>query len=303
MTQFWSGKISKRITGNFDLKIMTNKMSTCNTDNCQFSVDDIETCNTNNTSDDDSFKDVSYQGTDDGKSIASTGTIFQNDGNCLPSVQEIHQSDDRYHRPLKGRKNLIGCFILVVVILLLIVMTIFASNQPSSSSMMEPKTTELLFTADYNRTMEYFIQNNISSPDSLLTYGTPQYFATSYIADQLQLPVPSSAFTEGIATSTTSATIKFQRQTYRYIARYVLALDYFHFTNYNLVGEPPQFYNFLTAGMDICMWNERTDSSTIGTNANYYYDTADAINMGVTCSKSTKLPINLTLSTFFAGRT
>jgi hypothetical protein len=281
---------------------MTTKMSSSDIGNCQFSVDDIEKCNNNNTSDDNT-----YQGTNDEKGTASTGTIVKNDGNCLPSVQEIHQSDDHYHRTLKERhlffhvKNLIGCFMFVVVILSLIAMTIFASNRQSSLPVVEPKTTEPLFTANYNRTMEYFIQNNISAPDSLLTYGTPQYFATSYIADQLQLPVPSSVSINDIAMSTMNATAVRLQQTYRYIARYVLALDYFHFTNYNLVGEPPQFYNFLTAGMDICKWNVRTDSSTVGTNANQYYDMTSAVQMGVTCTKSTKLPINLTLSTFSLG--
>ena len=52
--------------------------------------------------------------------------------------------------------------------------------------------------------------------------------------------------------------------------------------------------------MDICMWNDRTDSNP---DANQYYGMTSAIHMGVICSMSTKLPINLTLSTFFAGRT
>jgi hypothetical protein len=135
-----------------------------------------------------------------------------------------------------------------------------------------------------------------------MTYGTPQYYATSYIANQLQLPIPTSLPSSALPNDVSLR----QQQAYRYIARYVLALDYFHFTNYNetdntgdqgMMIDAPQFLNFVTSGMDICQWNIRNNqtSSTSDTDIVDYYGTY-SIQMGVTCSLSTKLPVNLTIS-------
>ena len=262
-------------------------------------------------------------------------TILQSDGNCLPTVQEIHHSD--HHHPVKKpsffvvtfcqSKNVILSFILVTVIVFVLMMTVLLSSSSSVSlfSSSTTSTSDQRFTSQYNRTMEYLVQNDISTSTALLTYGTPQYYATSYIANQLQLPVPApmiSSNTENMTATTADAIVLRQQQTYRYIARYVLALDYFYFTNYNathhdnhfqqyndqmqedkeiVMAPSPPFINFVTSGMDLCQWNvrsNRTSSSLTDTDDIVdYYDTS-SIQMGVTCSMSTKLPINLTISTF-----
>jgi hypothetical protein len=250
--------------------------------------------------------------------------IVQRDGNCLPTLQEIQHSD---HHVVKKQPSLevVGCqskrTIIVstaatVVIIVALLMTLILSKQMlSSSSFIDTSTSpsDLRFTSQYQSTMEYLVQNKVSSSTSLMTYGTPQYYATSYIANQLQLPVPTS-----LPSSALPSDVRLrQQQAYRYIARYVLALDYFHFTNYNetrhdslnqkytndnkgdqgMMIDAPQFLNFVTSGMDICQWNIRNNqaSSMPDTDIVDYYDT-NSIQMGVTCSMSTKLPVNLTIS-------
>jgi hypothetical protein len=98
----------------------------------------------------------------------------------------------------------------------------------------------------------------------------------------------------------------------QYIARYVLALDYFYFTNYNRTHsltddddiehqQHPPFMNFITSGIDICQWNYRTGSSINSTTGSYTNSNVGiqnrTIEMGVTCDSVTKLPINFTIST------
>ena len=331
---------------------MTIKISDCDTvNNSKYTsdVDDLEasshfTYDTHDDDDDegDSTKDEGFKVSNTDKIISITPTIHQgDDGNCLPTVQEIsHQSDHHNHvhrsrrHILKKKSPLFGncggalmsfmiSFVIASVFLLLLCsMIIYTSNRtPSSSGEVTTSTEDQRFTANYNRTMEYLTQNNISSSISLLTYGSPQYYATSYIANQLQLPVPLLLPTDDDVATTTStydAALIRQEQTYRYIARYVLALDYYYFTNYNLtidhggnnqiqedkeIVDPPQFINFITAGMDICQWNIRSQSATTTTSSlgdlDYYYDTR-AIQMGVICSVATKLPVNLTISMFLS---
>ena len=123
------------------------------------------------------------------------------------------------------------------------------------------------------------------------------------MADTLQLPIPTTFSPQ-------------DSEVYRYIARYVLALDYFHFTNYNQTfaavdvlsqsgknhPEQPQFMNFVTSGEDICQWNRRTGSTSHNDSKNMDPNQNNGtIQMGVTCDDKTKLPINLTISTYYAA--
>ena len=227
------------------------------------------------------------------------------DGNCLPTVQEIHQS--QYHRRHShgrfGRKKP-KCALVVAILLFLLclVMAILYRTNTSSTNhgLLEGVPS---FTLRYNRTMEYLVRNNISNPATFIIYGTPQYFATSYMADTLQLPIPTTFSPQ-------------DSEVYRYIARYVLALDYFHFTNYNQTfaavdvlsqsgknhPEQPQFMNFVTSGEDICQWNRRTGSTSHNDSKNMDPNQNNGtIQMGVTCDDKTKLPINLTISTYYAA--
>ena len=221
------------------------------------------------------------------------------DGNCLPSVEEIHshyrhstRTKSRYCTvPGHGSNNSIRCGIVVFFIVTIISM---AFHQILSSSSSYTNATTTKWSSNYNRTMEYLIQHNISSALSLTTYGTPQYYATSYLADTLQLSIPSDDID-------------------LYMARYVLALDYYHFTNYNQTHVPDNddenddseqhrpFMNFITSGIDICQWNDRSSSSSnnitnIDANGTYHYEN-QTIPMGVTCDTTTHLPIHVTMST------
>jgi hypothetical protein len=310
---------------------MTNKVSDCDTGNSKniSDVDDLEASSDSiyETHDDDNRKGKVLK-VPNGDNIISSTTIHHGDGNCLPTVQEIHQSDHHCHQRQIKKPPFLGCcalknvtvgFVIFIMMLLFIyAMTIFKSNRTSAFPLSsgEAASSDGHFSANYNRTMEYLVQNNISTSISLLTYGSPQYYATSYIANQLQLPVPSSTSSaDDVTTSNYDSALLRQQQTYRYIARYVLALDYYHFTDYNRtyhvshsqsnnqiqedkeIVEPPQFINFVTAGMDICQWNSRSQSTPTSSSDLDYYDT-NAVQMGVTCSVSTKLPVNLTISMF-----
>jgi hypothetical protein len=116
--------------------------------------------------------------------------------------------------------------------------------------------------------MEYLVEGNISKKESLMTYGTPQYYATSFIANDLRIKVPQPGR-------------KTNKQLERYVARYVLALTYFSFNNTPSQNTWTPRMNFAQS-MDLCQWNEQFLDLTL---------------QGVSCSVATKLPINLTLGT------
>jgi hypothetical protein len=241
-----------------------------------------------------------------GNENTSSTLSFNNDGNCLPSIDEIRPSG--YHsvsssttttgRSLdKKKRSFIVLSICIALCLTSIVMLL--RKMTTSSSSYHSMDGNALFTSNYNRTVTYLLQHNISTEVALRTYGTPQYYAAYYIANSLQLSTPDT-------------TLKIHQQeeekqddaataAYHYVARYILALDYYHFTTNSdenqqtpYLSDPTQspplqvqitqlsnrtFMNFITSGMDVCHWNDRgPDNMTI--------------QMGVTCSVATNLPIN-----------
>lgn len=91
--------------------------------------------------------------------------------------------------------------------------------------------------------VQFLLDNGISSAEDLDTENSPQQLAAAWLAeeDPANLPVPTGAAT-GVDASIDS---------YRYMARYVLALDYFAWEGENWKDD----MNFLT-GDDICFWNQ-----------------------------------------------
>jgi hypothetical protein len=198
---------------------MSEKQSDC--DGCHMCVVDLE-----------ASSHANHQENDDDSSKVTKGTVLQSDGNCLPTRQEIEHSDHHQHCKEKKSpldfgycesKHVIGVVAAALLIAFFaIAMFIYNQVSPSSvpSALVGKSSSDLRSTSQYQRTMEYLVQNKISTSTSLSTYGTPQYYATSYIANDLQLPVPIT-ISSSSSSSLDDDTILQQQQTYRYIARYV----------------------------------------------------------------------------------
>ena len=175
---------------------MTAKPSNCDT--CNVTAYDLEANNRvtpKTIRDDDSIK----------KEELYKVTMNNDNGNCLPSVTEIHLSDHHPYKPhphhdvqqkepsffssLSKSMIMNGCIVVIVVTFVLIMSFILFNKMSSSSSSVGIDSSvpfDYRTTSQYQRIMEYLVQNKVSSSTSLLTYGTPQYCATSYIANQLQ---------------------------------------------------------------------------------------------------------------------
>jgi hypothetical protein len=201
-------------------------------------------------------------------------------GNCLPTPDEIHcsvfheNSKSSNSTPLSkycSTKLIIALVAVMFVLMVGFILAVKSSSSPRSIAVFTPTNRTEFFSEEYNKTMEYLVESNISSYESLAKYGTPQYYATSFVADDLQLGVPQSGR-------------KSNEPLELYIARYVLALVYFSFGNTPSQNMwVPRMEFALT--MDVCQWNEQFLGLT---------------RQGVSCSVPTKLPVNLTLSTSIA---
>jgi hypothetical protein len=194
-------------------------------------------------------------------------------GNCLPSAEEIYGTVYQENSKASKKSLWIKCcttrmiVILVGIFLVVLFSIIFAKTKDKSAK--DNGTTS--FTRAYNQTMQFLVENNVSSQESLTTYGTPQYYATSFIANDLGLKVPQQNNKET------------NDQIYTYVSRYVLALNYYNFNNTPSSNTWKDRMNFTTSA-DVCQWNS---------------DFFGISRMGVTCSSS-RLPINLTLCMLIA---
>jgi Leucine-rich repeat (LRR) protein len=227
-----------------------------------------------------STEDDKYDEERDSKVWYDVPVHTADDGNCLPTLDEIHCSV--YHENSKSpnktsltkyctTKAIVALATIMFVLLIGSILAVKSSSSPSSNIAFTPTNHTEHFSKEYNVTMEYLVGRNISSYESLATYGTPQYFATSFIADDLRLSVPQTGR-------------KSSEQLEGYIARYVLTLSYFSFGNTPSQNSWVPRMDFALS-MDVCQWNDQFLGLT---------------RQGVSCSVDSKLPVNLTLSTLIS---
>lgn len=112
-------------------------------------------------------------------------------------------------------------------------------------------------SSHYNATVDYLVRHNISSGAALRplttaaaagneTPPTPQSLAAAWIADTLNLPVPSDDAAAATKNSNGS-----NETAYAYVARYVMAVNYYSWRGATDDWTHP--LDFLT-GPDICAW-------------------------------------------------
>ena len=151
-----------------------------NRDTCDATAYDIET---NRQKIHAHFHDINknggYKVANNDLTIPAPVPIPQSDGNCLPSLTEIHHSDHHshksHHHPAVKRspflnlpKSMImnGC-IVVIVITIVLIMSFVLFNQTSSSSSSvgidSSVPSDYRTTSQYQRTMEYLVQNKVST--------------------------------------------------------------------------------------------------------------------------------------------
>jgi len=148
----------------------------------------------------------------------------------FPAAEEIRtsiSSPRRDHRKRNRWALAIGSFLLIFIVILVVALTV--SKNSSSSS---------LRAADFETVAEFLTKEGISDAGLLLNKGTPQNRAALWLAEDdprnLAVPDVSKRNTEG----------------YRYVARYIMALNYFALDGENWFSK----LNFLS-GDDICDWN------------------------------------------------
>lgn len=130
----------------------------------------------------------------------------------------------------------------------------------------------------YDRVVKFFVENGVSSYEDLTTPETPQYLAARWISDEddAQVPLPENNY---------SIHNELDSTVYRYVARYVLAVNYFSLRGKGWWVQ----LNFLSPS-DICNWN--------GIKLAYHPSATITETGGVICDRRTGLPTKLDLGTY-----
>jgi len=149
----------------------------------------------------------------------------------LPAAEEVRASlypPSRDHRKRNRWALGIGIFLTIFIIILVIALT--ASNSKSNSSGAVRNT-------DFESVVEFLANEGISDLEDLVAEGSPQNRAALWLAeeDPGNVVIPADSHTQG----------------YLYVARYVMALNYFAMGGKRWLSR----LNFLS-GDDICRWNK-----------------------------------------------
>jgi hypothetical protein len=104
-----------------------------------------------------------------------------------------------------------------------------ATSPPAPTAPREPRVDEVT---------DFFVNNNVTKSDDILTIGTPQQLAVHWLSDQDELNVAIPESLEG-------------PDGMRFVSRYVAALLY-----YALNGSNWSLQLNFTSQMEVCDWNE-----------------------------------------------
>jgi len=150
----------------------------------------------------------------------------------LPAAEEVRASlypPSRDHRKRNRWALGIGIFLTIFIIILVVALT--ASNSKSNSSGAVRNT-------DFESVVEFLANEGISDREDLVAEGSPQNRAALWLAEEdprnVALPTDS----------------RYETQGYLYVARYVMALNYFA-----MGGQSWPFQLNFLSGDDICRWN------------------------------------------------
>jgi Leucine-rich repeat (LRR) protein len=171
----------------------------------------------------------------------------------------------------RGRRMYIALATTFVILLMVILPLTISDNERSSTN----RSSEPLRNAKFSDVVDYLATSGVSDAKALATNSTPQYKAAQWIAekDGADMPIPLRAKSSllnrvlqarhisGQATSTsrrqdaaTDVPTKEERESkayhYKYIVRYVLALDFF------ALGSPALWTSTIKflSPRDVCLW-------------------------------------------------
>jgi hypothetical protein len=173
----------------------------------------------------------------------------ENKHDQLPSVEEIRASVSQQSRPSTGsrrcRIGATGEIALIIIIASLLVVIIALSVSYSNNVNPEPGTVDPSLTAPtasreprVDEVTDFFVNNNVTKSEDILTIGTPQHWAVHWLSDQDELNVAIPESLEG-------------PDGMRFVSRYVAALLYYALNGSNWSRQ----LNFLSK-MEVCDWNE-----------------------------------------------